>query len=236
MDKIKSFKIKGKTAQIVVGIHGITGDKESSVLDALGKDLAKENVKLLCFDLPCHGEKASSERLSLSSCIKETEKIIKYAQSFNVPISLFATSFGGYIALTILAKEKFNFKNVILRCPAVFMDEILANLILPTNNKNIKDLDRPVDIGYEFPLFVDKNFYAELCNNKLENKNFNQTINVIQGKKDDIVDWQKNEEFFIKKFGKRCTFHYIPSADHRFKKPGELEKIVEISEKIIFGK
>lgn len=57
-----------------------------------------------------------------------------------------------------------------------------------------------------------------------------KALYIIQGKKDDIVDFDVNERFFLNYNKKQNHFFCFEDADHRFKKSGELEKIIAITE------
>lgn len=215
--------------EVVIGIHGFSGDKESSVLIELSKHLNKNDVALFTFDLPCHGQNACSTPLNLSECIASIKHIFDFAKEnfAGVPISAFATSFGGYLLLNYLSKHHENLNKVILRAPAIYMSEILENVILPFNNFSAKDLSSPINLGFEKPLFVDNKFLTDLRNNNLENLPKNQDfLYIIQGKKDDIVDPIKNESFFKTHYLNQHKFIWFEEADHRFKKIGELDRII----------
>ena len=72
--------------------------------------------------------------------------------------------------------------------------------------------------------------------NNLDDLDINCFLNIIQGKKDNIVDYKANEKFLKSHIKSPCEFFYFENADHRFKNPGELEKIVEITTKILLKK
>ena len=182
--------------EIVVGIHGFAGDKESSVLVSLEKVLSKQGIALLTFDLANHGQKATGDLLSLENCNNCVTEAFDYAFSFNVPVSVFATSFGAYLALNYIQKNNPFLKHIILRAPAVYMDQTFENVILPEHGFNTLDLNKPIDLGYNSHIFVDKKFLNDLRQNNLSKLDFKKThIDIIQGKKDNVVDWKQNEKF-----------------------------------------
>lgn len=106
----------------------------------------------------------------------------------NVPISIFATSFGAYLFLNYLKNSTIDFKHIILRLPAIFMDEVLINSILPDHNIFPKQLLSKIA--------VDHNFLQSLKDNKLTNHVFTKHIIIIQGDKDNYVDILKNKQFY----------------------------------------
>ena len=228
--------IPGKIDQIVIGVHGFAGDKESSVLQAIGEECMKNNTLLITFDLPCHGNNDNAKILSLKDCLKAVEIIESYAQNYKAPISYFSTSFGAYLTLIHIQKSDNQYKSIILRAPAIYMDEVLVNVILPEHGYSGKNLEtKAINLGYAKPLYIDKKFLQELKENRLENIYSKKLfLNIIQGKKDDVVNYKKNEKFFKEKLKDNYKIYYFENANHRYKNPGELEKIVKIFKEIIF--
>lgn len=242
----KHIKIKGLDAKIylptknikevVIGVHGFSGDKESSVLLALSKELIKKGVALLTFDLPCHGNNDNSKPLNLDTCINSIGEAIKYTKNTfsKLPISIFATSFGGYLSLAHLSKHSEKINKIILRAPAIYMSKVLEENILPFNGFSADKIENPINLGYEQSLYIDKYFINDLRKLNLEHlPPVNNFIYILQGKKDDIVNPKDNEIFFNSFYKTNHEFFYFENADHRFKHPGELEKIIEITLEIL---
>lgn len=225
-----SLYIPNESAKgVVIGIHGFSGDKESSVLIELSKHLNKNGVALVTFDLPCHGENDNSKILKLDECINSIKSIFEFTKSNfkNIPISVFATSFGGYLFLNYLSKSDEPLNKVILRAPAIYMAKVLINSFLKWRNLSKEDLKIPVNVGKEQELFIDETFLSDLHNNNLEKaRPTDNFLYIIQGKKDDIVDPVQNEAFFKKLYPNKHKFIWFEDADHRFKKAGELDKII----------
>ncbi|MEG1582077.1 MAG: alpha/beta hydrolase [Clostridia bacterium] len=225
-----------KVEQIVVAIHGFAGDSKSSVIYALANELTKYNISVIAFDLPCHGEDQTQGRLSLQKCLEylnEVEKLVK-ERYFNIPLSYFATSFGAYLLLNHIKNSELKYNKIILKSPAIFMDEVIKNKILKEHNYTLQDLKKQqLNVGFEKDIFIDFNFYNELLVNKLDKFSTKNYFNIIQGKKDNIVDWKQNERFFKRFCKNNYIIKYFETADHRFKEDGELEKIVSITKDIL---
>lgn len=229
------FKPSVKVKHVLVAIHGFGGDAESSTIAKLATDLAEHNVAVVAFDLHCHGADTSQGNLDLNKCFEYLESVMCYVERhFACPISFFATSFGGYLLLNYLKDKPNKYNKIILRAPAVYMDEILVNKILPEHGYTKNDLESGVlDLGFERNLYVDITFYNQLLHNRLHLPNPNYFYHIIQGQKDNIVDYKQNELFFNES---KHKYYYFPNADHRFKKDGELDKISNIVETILFKK
>lgn len=222
--------------EVVVGVHGFSGDKESSVLIALAKELNKNNIALVTYDLPCHGKNDNSKPLNLKECIDSIGNAIDYAKSTyaNLPISIFATSFGGYLTLVYLSKHHEKINKLILRAPAIYMSKVLEENILPFNGFSADKIENPINLGYEQSLYIDKYFINDLRKLDLEQlPQINNFIYILQGKKDNIVNPNDNENFFNKFYKNNHKFYYFKNADHRFKHPGELERIIEITTDVL---
>lgn len=222
--------------QVVIGIHGFFGDKESSVLVKLGESLINNDAALITFDLPCHGHNDTSRILKLSECVAAIKNIFDWThENFpNTPLSIFATSFGGYLTLLYLSQNKETLNKIILRAPAINMSQVLEDVLLPFQSLSAEDLKTPINIGKEQTLWVNYDFIEELRVNNLQNSNTtNNFLYILQGKKDDIVNPEDNENFFNKHYENKHKIIYFENADHRFKKPGELEKIIDETLKIL---
>lgn len=218
--------------EIVIGVHGFAGDKESSVLIALAKELNKQGKGLLTFDLPSHGENDNTKISNLTECIESIGKVLEYVKNkyLNKPISFFSTSFGAFLILSHLSEKHENLHKIILRAPAIFMSEVLENVILPEHRAEVNELKKVVNLGYEKPLLVDDKFLSDLKHNNLDNKTeILGKLYVLQGRLDTTVDPIKNHEFLEKHYLNNYEIFYFEKADHRFKKPGELEQIIKIT-------
>lgn len=223
--------------QIIIGIHGFGGDKESSVLIKMAESLKNTNIALLTYDLPCHGENENNKSLSLKDCLNSVKEVYEYVKSnyAGIPISFFATSFGGYLLLNFLQENEINSNKIILRAPAIKMAKVIKDVILPEHGFSVSDLNtNPVNVGYEKECFIDARFVEELQEYDL-NKNYNKNyfLNVLQGKKDTTVNPADNEEFFNAKCINNYKIYYFEEADHRFKGAGEIERIIEITKQIL---
>ncbi len=223
--------------QIIIGIHGFGGDKESSVLIKMAESLKSTNIALLTYDLPCHGENENNKSLSLKDCLNSVKEVYEYVKSnyAGIPISFFATSFGGYLLLNFLQENEINLNKIILRAPAIKMAKVIKDVILPEHGFSVSDLNtNPVNVGYEKECFIDARFVEELQEYDL-NKNYNKNyfLNVLQGKKDTTVNPADNEEFFNAKCINNYKIYYFEEADHRFKGAGEIERIIEITKQIL---
>lgn len=214
---------------IIIACHGFGGDKESSAIYLLAQKLNKINIGVIAFDFPAHGEsEVSGERFTVSECIQNIKDIENYIKQEykDIKIGIFSTSFGAYITLLKILQQD-NFFTIVLRAPAICMDEILINSILKESMEDFKNRGYTI-LGYEKSMEVYFSFYEELVeNNILEKFNRKRKMLIVQGTEDDMAPISDTIKFINK--NEDAILEKIVGADHRMKKEGELEKAINIA-------
>lgn len=234
------FEHNKEIKEIIIACHGFAGDKESSVIVSLAEAMVPNNIGVICFDFPGHGESEveTQDKLSIENCIQDINDIEKYIRELyrNIPISIFATSFGAYLALINIAKNNKIYNHIILRAPAIKMLEIFKNTLLRESIEDYKErgytkhgFEREMNIPYSFLQELEQNNLFKIYENVKMPK-----IYIIQGDKDDTAPIQDSKDF-MSQHKDSVSLYIIPGADHRMKGPGELEKVIEYSKKIIIG-
>lgn len=217
----ENMEVKG----VILGIHGFAGDKESSALYAVAERGVTEGKALACFDLPSHGESPVNEEwFSMENCLKDVIFMADYIrkQFPKTDKYCFATSFGGF--LTLLAADQLKDFVIVLRAPAVTMPQHIFLDLLHMTAEELYDAGS-VNAGFERPLAVDYHFYEELIQYDVLKKNYNQEMLVIHGNADDVVPHTDILAFCAEH--SKMTLVVVEGADHRFKKSGELEQVVD---------
>ena len=234
---IKEFK-PDKIEKIIIACHGFGGDKESSAIELLAQKLIKENIMVIAFDFPAHGEStAKGEEYLVKNCINDLISVEEYVKEKypQKPIGIFATSFGAYVTLLKINQYSNNYFSIVLRAPAICMDKIFENSIIRENIKDFKNRGYTI-LGYEKELKVSYKYYEELKSNKLfEIYNKNEELLIIQGTEDDMAPIADSIRFIEEK-NTKGKIEKIIGADHRMKKEGELEKAINIAVEYIKGK
>lgn len=222
--------------KIIIALHGFGGDKKSSAIIKLAESLTKHNVAVATIDFPGHGEsKTDGYDFTVKNCIEDINDLEKYLNNEykDIEIGFFATSFGAYTLLLKLNKEDKVYNKIVLRCPAINMKEVFEDKILFKENYDTFIKNEQTVLGYERKVIITKKYYDELCeNNILEKYNSNNDILIIHGTLDDMapIDYSiKLQE----KFKDKIELYKFEGADHRFKKDGELDKVVEIATEYI---
>ena len=219
-----------KIERIIIAIHGFAGDKESGAINILAEKMLKHNTMTVALDLPGHGtSEVDGDLLTLENCIEDIQIVEDtYKQKYpNIKINYFASSFGAYLLLLKLSKEPNNLNKIVLRCPAICMDKIFKNAILKEPFHVFKERGYTV-VGYERELKVNFSFYKELEENQIFQKyqEKNNQILIIHGDKDDTAPIEDSRRFQKEHDTEMIV---IKGADHRFKKEGELEKVVQFA-------
>jgi len=230
---ITNFNIKDapNLEKIVLAVHGFASSKKSPNTAAASSELAKNNIGLLAFDLPSHGE--NKTQLRIETCLDAIRQAENYLRQFNKPICFFSSSFGAYLTLLYLIDNPNQYGEIILRSPAIDLHKTMLT-ILRYCNVNLTDFERDKkatvlekQVDYEF--FLQSKQY-----NVFENAHkIKETINIIYGTEDDVVD---NND--IQKLGKviPCNLYPIQGADHDFKRLGDLNQMVAQICDILFAK
>ena len=181
--------------KIVIYCHGLGSNK--NLVNRFSKDLLNNNISVVSFDFPGHGDdKTPFSLFNLSLCIEYLEEVIKYIKNkYNVPICLFGSSFGGFVVLNRLIIRNNDIDKTILMCPAINFCEIM-------------ELKSGISIDYfdtnEFmPLYnnikIYKDSYLEFKNGdkKIRKANF-RNISIIQGMMDKTVSYDDIREFCLR--------------------------------------
>jgi len=214
---------------MIIACHGFGGDKESSAIYLLAEKLNSLNIGVIAFDFPAHGEsEVSGEKFTVSECIQNIKDIERYIKEKyrDIKIGIFSTSFGAYVTLLKILQED-EFFTVVLRAPAICMDEILVNSILKESVEDYKNRQFTI-LGYEKSMAVYYSFYEELLNNKILDKfNKKRKMLIVQGTEDDMAPISDTIKFIEK--NDDAILEKIIGADHRMKKEGELEKAINIA-------
>lgn len=222
--KCKAFLPDDSVKMFILGVHGFAGDKESSMLFELAKAVVSEGGAVICFDFPAHGDSPTDEsKLTVENCKSDLLAVAKWAENA-YPIAekfVFATSFGGYISL--LAADNMTGYKLMLRAPAVTMPKVLLEAVLNLTANQFKKAG-VIECGFERKIRLPYSFYQDLVCYDLYEKNYDNPILVIHGDKDDVVPIDDVVRFCDNR--KNTSLVVIDNADHRFKKAGEIERVV----------
>ncbi len=230
--KIKTFEPECRIKGYILALHGFCGDMESSVINQLAERMTSHGLAVAAFNFPGHGTSEADEYFSLYNCRKDMSEVINYANKkygFESPDAVFATSFGGYVTLQNMNDIPAETK-IILRAPAVNMQRSFGKFI---NNMAVFRKNGQQIMGFERKLTVPYSFYTELENNYILEHDFQRSMLIIHGDRDDIV-LPEDMKIFCQN-NPFATLEVIKGADHRFKGNDYLKQIIDIAEKYIIN-
>ena len=228
---IKRFEPEDDVTGFIVAAHGFAGDKESSAIALLAKQMTARGHAVIAFDFPAHGTSKADGYFCAANCRLDLENVYKYACGLYPEAkkkAVFATSFGGYITLLSLDTLPADVR-IVLRAPAVDM-RATFEMQVPDGIEAFRKKGSVV-MGYERRLNVPYSFYTELCENDISHTDLQREMLIIHGDRDADVLPE-----YISRFceaNPRARLEIIKGADHRFKGDGELEKVVELAERYI---
>lgn len=216
--------------QVIIGIHGFGGSKESSVLAAVAEEMYFYKTAMITFDLPGHGESAVSGReLTLENCRDGLMAVAAYAREAfpdATRFGIFASSFGAYVALLAMddLTEQLGRVKVVLRAPAVRMNKSFLTIARIDEAQFLKK--GRIICGYDRKMEIPYSFYEELTKNNVV-ADYDMPMMILQGELDDVV-LAEDVEFFRLLNSQACLVT-IPGAGHRFDHDGEMDMIVDLA-------
>lgn len=201
--KVKLFIPDGEAKkEVFIIAHGFGSSKEGRSTEIIARKLNENNFIAVSFDFPGHGEAIEPiEKLTVDNCISYINDIYEYIEKEfeNHEISILATSFGAYITINKLIKDDTNrFKNIVLRCPAIDMKNILVNVLI--NGKlDTFQKEGKIQAGFEKQKELSYSFYEDLCKNDvLKSYNKKEKILILQGTEDAVAPIKDTYEFVQK--------------------------------------
>ena len=234
-------------------LHGFAGDKYSTVIEAVAKDRCRAGFRCVTFDWPGHGDStADSSMLTIENCLADLDAVVKHLRPASAaassgtsaaaavsssgtpaPLFCFATSFGGYLAMLDYRRHPEHFDRILLRSPALRMGKVLRSFLDEDHMRRFRD-GEALNFGFDRPLFLHDDFLADL-----ETPDHDafltldgigcSPIAIIHGDADDVVPVTDSLRFAE---DNHLPIRIVKGADHRYKKPGELEQIIEFAAEI----
>ncbi len=186
--------------KLIVLIHGFNSSPEGKTYHAIANFLKEQNIASAIFALPYHKERregSKPEDFTIDNCIEDIDLVEAEIKKMypNVKLGVIGTSFGGYLTLLRLKKEKLDYYTIILKSPAIKMGEIVKNSFPKEAFKEFKERGFGI-VGDRTPMKVLYNFYKDLTKNKVSDLGvYLEKIYIFHGSKDDTVPVKDSKEF-----------------------------------------
>lgn len=214
---------------IVIFCHGFSGNKDNNMAETVAKRIQKRHndIALLIFDWPCHGDDACN-KLRLSNCSVYLSNVIEYVKTriHTDKIYVSATSFGGYLTLKYIAENGNPFIRVAFRCLAVNMYDTLTRNILTDEDLNTIRKGKQISVGFDRKVKIDNDFLNDLKEHDitlLDYSSYSGDLMIVHGTNDEIVSYDVVREFAEKN---GITLHTVEVADHRFTNPKKMDEAI----------
>jgi pimeloyl-ACP methyl ester carboxylesterase len=235
LNNSKRAKLKGilhesdnKLEKILVFFHGLGSSKESQFYKTLYPLLEENKIPYFSFDFSAHGESEGKiESFTVSQGLDDANTVINFLKKKGYrSFVLIGSSFGGYVASYIAAKERLVTK-LILRAPVLdyfkLMEERVKKIDIINFKKNKYAYYNSKSKLYWY-------FYNDIVTNKYSAQKgifkVKCPIIVFHGTLDETVPFK-----FSKKICNQvanCQLIKIEKGDHRLITPEHQQKITEI--------
>lgn len=216
--------------QVIIGVHGFGGSKDSSVLAAVAEEMYFYRTATVTFDFPGHGDSTIPGRdLNLRICLESLLAVAEYARELFPHVEkfgIFASSFGAYVSLLAMddLTEMLGRMKIVLRAPAVRMNKTFLK-VARTDEESLLKKGRVV-CGYERKMEIPYSFYEDLLRNNCV-ADYDMPMLILKAELDELVE-AEDVEFFRLLNGKSCLVT-MPGAGHRFDHEGEMDMIVDLA-------
>ena len=217
---------KERTAEnTVIYCTGFAGHKDNKAAEAFSEKLLSKvsNVVVLVFNWPAHGDDVK-KKLNLENCDNYLDLVIQDVRSrFGAErIYSYSTSFGGYLVLKYISEHGNPFQKVAIRCPAVYMYDVLSRAIMNADDFDGISKGKEVQVGFDRKIIVTSTFLEELKTNDIRQRDFlkyAEDILILHGTSDEIVPFDSGRDF-----AEKNLIEFIPmeKANHRFQNPAHM--------------
>lgn len=214
--------------KIVIMVHGFTSNKNTKSQVMLSSLLTKEGIHSLRFDLFAHGESEGKfEDLTTSKAVSSILSAIDFVKKKGYKkIALIGSSFGG-ISSMMAATKTHDLTMLGLKSPVSDYDEVW------TRRRTPEEISKWRETGYtdyEDDGTVHKlkyDFFDDFKNNKPYEVAHLITIPtiIVHGDSDTVVPVGQSRK--ISKLIPNCRLVLIKGADHWYRGPGEMNKLVK---------
>ncbi len=223
--KIAYKRIKGRSPGIVF-IHGLNSDMEGKKAIFIEKYAKKNKLSFIRFDCRGHGKSSGNfEDFTISDWKKDLFDIIDNLTKG--PQILVGSSMGGWLMLLAAKSKKRKISALIGLAAAADFGKDLFNSLSIKNKQDIKTTGITKYTYKGFAYYLTKEFFVHCTTNKILNKkiNFNKSVILIHGNKDNIVKDTMPIKIMKKLSSKNVQIKFLKSSDHSLSSSSDLINI-----------
>lgn len=221
--------------EILLCLHGFAGGKRSPVIAGVAGAVKGDGIGVVTFDWPAHGESPAPDgALTVRNCLEDLSTIYAAVRERGLPVSCFATSFGGYLATLWRGERPDAFRKLILRSPALKMAEVYGRFLTDAQ-KTALARGEAVTVGFERRMTLGPAF----CEGLRQHDAFSpaapspEDILILQGDRDDVV-LPQDTAAYAERNGIRVE--WFRGSDHRYRQDGDRERIAQTARAFLLGR
>jgi len=220
---------------ITISCHGFLSSKESRTNTALEKKLSKTGLSILMFDFFGHGESEGDfAELTISESVDDVLSAIAFLkQSGYTRIGLVGSSFGGMASLLAAPKTTdlvfLALKSPVVHYPSMMKSLYGEQLLEEWRQKGFADVEGPDGQKHKLKYA----FYEDSAANdgyKVCERISIPTL-IVHGDQDETVPVSQSQKASV--LIKDCRLETLEGADHRYTKPRDFEKMLDLISEFI---
>ena len=216
----------GEHHAVLLCLHGFGGSKRSPKIAALAAGLDADGIGVAAFDWPAHGDSAAPDAaLTVENCLRDLDAVIGHIRGrWPIPMSCFATSYGGYLAALYRNARHDAFDRLVLRSPALRLARTFIGFFSDAERERFL-AGEPSAQGFDRVMRLTVSFYDSL----LRHDAFAMPVTapervlILQGDRDDVVLPDDTAAYAERN---HIRVVWFPGSDHRYGQPGDMETIV----------
>ncbi|MFQ5834453.1 MAG: alpha/beta hydrolase family protein [bacterium] len=224
-----------KEKPVIILCHGFSTSKDSYTNIRLEKILNEKGISTFRFDFFAHGESEGEfEDITISEAVDDILNAIRFLKELGYSkIGLVGSSFGG-LASVIAASKTDDLFILALKSP---VSGYLGKLVVEETKKEIETWKEKGFIYYTSgdggELKVNYSFFedAEKVNGYEAAKKIKIPTLIVHGDNDESVPIEQSKK--IVDLIENSKLEIIESADHRYSKPEDFEKMLDLISKFI---
>lgn len=229
--RCKLYFEKGESVHYtVITGHGFGGHKDNKAVERFAEHVLKKHkdAAIIAFNWPCHGDDVK-KKLTLDDCGAYLSLVIRDAREKFPEAALYgyATSFGGYLFLKYIHDHGSPFEKTALRCPAVWMYDVLTRTIMKNDEMDRLMKGKDVPVGFDRKIMVSQVFLEELRENDIRDYDYleyAENMLILHGTKDEVVPFAVSQSFADNNL---IEFIPVENADHRFQNQKQMDEAIK---------
>lgn len=229
--RCKMYFEKGEPVlNAVITGHGFGGHKDNKAVERFADHVLKKHkdTAVIVFNWPCHGDDIR-KKLTLADCDAYLDAVIRDTAEKYPSAGLYgyATSFGGYLFLKYIHDHGSPFRKTALRCPAVYMYDVLTKAIMKNDELDRLQKGKDVPVGFDRKIMVSQAFLEELKSEDIRAYDYldhAENLLILHGTKDEVVPFADSQTFADNNL---IEFIPVENADHRFQNPSCMDEAIK---------